>query len=96
MSMADTGPEFAWWCDRCTSEQGRPVASEDCAGHACSPTGDAWCEVVPGHEDDECPGCGRPVSAEHHHPCDPTFAEKLKSMQFLLPGPFRAQRGKVD
>lgn len=27
---------------------------------------------------------------------DPEFAAKLRSTQFLLPGPFRAVRGKTD
>lgn len=35
----------------------------------CKPTCDAHCIVEPGYENDECPGCGLPASADHHHPC---------------------------
>ncbi len=35
----------------------------------CHPTSDSICEVAPGHENDECQGCGRPASSEHHHMC---------------------------
>lgn len=39
----------------------------------CRPTPDGVCDIAPGHEHDDCPGCGRPASADHHHPCERRF-----------------------
>lgn len=38
----------------------------------------------------------REAVADHVEAIDPAFAAKLRTAQFLLPGPFRAHRGKVD
>ena len=79
-----------WKVHEACATSRKTLAAQSCTCHLCPPG--IGCAPCWARETLTCPTPG-----DCQPSCSPEcFKQKLKSMQFLLPGPFRAQRGKTD